>query len=143
NAGTSYSQLSVQGAVALNNATLAVALGYTPALGDSFIIISNAGASAVSGAFSGLPEGTFFTNSGVSFRISYTGGDGNDVVLYRADRLPPFVVTNTADNGAGSLRAALAAATNGNTIVFATNVTGAIKLTSGELLVNQSVSILG
>src|SRR5207302_5554500 len=37
----------------------------------------------------------------------------------------------------------LDAATNGNTIVFATNVTGAIKLTTGELLVNQSVSIIG
>jgi len=146
NAGTSYNQLSVQGAVALNNPTLTLALGYTPAVGDSFIIISNAGASAVSGTFSGLLEGTFFTNSGASFRISYTGGDGNDVVLSRADPpppLPPLVVTDTADSGAGSLRAALSAATNGNTIVFATNLTGGITLTTGELLVSQSVSIIG
>src|SRR5258706_159039 len=117
NAGTSYNQISVQGAVALNNATLAVALGYTPALGDSFIIITNGGSNAVFGTFSGLAEGTFFTNNGASFRISYTGGDGNDVVLYRADPLPPLVVTNTADSGAGSLRTILAGATNGNTIV--------------------------
>src|SRR5205085_6847857 len=61
NAGTSYNQLSVQGAVALLNATLAVTLGYTPALGDSFVIITNGGASGVIGTFSGLPEGTFFT----------------------------------------------------------------------------------
>ena len=142
NAGTSYNQLSVQ-ALALNNATLAVTLGYTPAIGDRFIIITNAGASAVSGIFSGLPEGTFFTNNGVRFRISYTGSDGNDVVLYRAEQLPPLIVTSTADSAAGSLRAVLAAATNGNTIVFATNVTGVIKLTTGELLVNQSVSIIG
>jgi len=52
-----------------------------------------------------------------------------------------ITVTNTADNGAGTLRAALASATNGDTINF--SITGAITLTSGELLVNKSVTILG
>jgi len=51
-------------------------------------------------------------------------------------------VTNTADSGAGSLRAALAAATNGVTIDV-TDVSGTITLITGALLVEKSVAILG
>jgi fibronectin-binding autotransporter adhesin len=52
-----------------------------------------------------------------------------------------IVVTNTADDGSGSLRQALALAANGDTI----NITakGTITLTSGELLVDKSVTIRG
>jgi HYR domain-containing protein len=52
-------------------------------------------------------------------------------------------VQNTGDNGPGSLRAALAAATNGETITFCPAVTGTIALTSGELILNKRVTILG
>jgi autotransporter-associated beta strand protein len=141
--GTGYNQLYVHGNVNLLNPTLNVRLGYASAAGDSFVIITNGGANAVTGTFSGLPEGTFFTNGGTGFRITYVGGDGNDVVLIRTNPPPTLIVTTTADNGGGSLRGTLAIATNGNTIVFATNVTGSIKLTTGELVVTQSVSILG
>jgi len=51
-------------------------------------------------------------------------------------------VTNTDDNGPGSLRQALAIANNGDTI-NATGISGAITLTSGELLVDTSVIING
>jgi hypothetical protein len=50
-------------------------------------------------------------------------------------------VTNTDDSGPGSLRQALADANDGDTIDFA--VTGTIGLTSGELLVNRSITISG
>src|SRR6266852_5528046 len=53
-----------------------------------------------------------------------------------------ITVTNTADSGPGTLRAALASAANGDTI-DATGVSGSILLTSGELLVTNSVTILG
>jgi hypothetical protein len=52
-----------------------------------------------------------------------------------------ITVTNTNDSGPGSLRQALADANDGDTINFA--VTGTITLTSGELLVNRSVTIFG
>src|SRR6185437_15770827 len=52
-----------------------------------------------------------------------------------------ITVTNTNDPGPGSLRQALADANDGDTINFA--VTGTIALTSGELLVNRSVTIFG
>lgn len=53
-----------------------------------------------------------------------------------------ITVKNTNDSGPGSLRQALAVANNGDTI-DATGVSGVITLTSGELLVNTSVTING
>src|SRR5262245_39658847 len=52
-------------------------------------------------------------------------------------------VSNTLDSGPGSLRDALANATNSETITFCTNVTGTIKLTSGQLTVSKGVTIVG
>jgi hypothetical protein len=52
-----------------------------------------------------------------------------------------FTVTNTNDNGAGSLRQALTIANDGDTINFA--VTGTITLTSGGLSINKNIIISG
>src|SRR5205823_4863045 len=52
-----------------------------------------------------------------------------------------LIVTNTNDSGPGSLRNALAIAHDGDEITFA--VTGTIVLTSGELLLNHSITISG
>jgi predicted outer membrane repeat protein len=56
-----------------------------------------------------------------------------------------FPVTNTNDDGAGSLRAALAAANDqaGFDVVDLTSVSGTIRLTSGELSVEDEVAIEG
>jgi len=53
-----------------------------------------------------------------------------------------IIVTNTNDNGPGSLRQALADVNDGDTI-DATEVSGTITLTSGQLLVDKSVTING
>ena len=52
-----------------------------------------------------------------------------------------ITVTNTNDSGPGSLRQALADASDGDTITF--TVTGAIQLTSGELVIDNSITISG
>src|SRR5262245_24260687 len=57
-------------------------------------------------------------------------------------RAATITVMNTADSGAGSLRQALAGAADGDTI-DAAGVSGTILLTSGELVVSNSVTILG
>ena len=57
-------------------------------------------------------------------------------------RAATITVTSIADTGPGTLRAALASAGYGDTI-DATGVSGSILLTSGELLVTNSVTILG
>ena len=55
--------------------------GYTPGDHDQLTIINNTGTAAVSGTFAGLPQGATVVVSNEAFQISYTGGDGNDVVL--------------------------------------------------------------
>jgi hypothetical protein len=60
------------------------------------------------------------------------------VIALHADTI---TVTNTNDRGPGSLRQALVDANDGDTITFA--VTGTIGLTSGELLVDKSITISG
>jgi hypothetical protein len=56
-------------------------------------------------------------------------------------RASTITVTNTNDSGTGSLRQALTAASDGDTITFA--VTGNIVLTSGGLPVNKNLAIVG
>jgi hypothetical protein len=50
-------------------------------------------------------------------------------------------VTKTTDSGSGSLRTALATATDGD--IISISVTGTIKLTTGELVVTNSITIAG
>src|SRR5437773_925679 len=66
------------------------------------------------------------------------------VTIHAGIEPPPcsLVVLTTADSGPDSLRAALACAVNGDTI-DATGVSGTITLTTGQLFVTNSVTILG
>ncbi len=84
-----HDQLNVTGTIALNNARLVpVPFGtFQPAIGDSFVILKNDGADPVSGTFLNAPEGSTFGGAlNTAFRITYRGGDGNDVVITRVAR---------------------------------------------------------
>lgn len=80
NPGTEYDQLNVSGTMALAG-TLAVASTFTPANGDVFTLASTDSAGPIAGVFRALPETGVLTAGGSTFRISYAGGDGNDVAL--------------------------------------------------------------
>lgn len=54
-----------------------------------------------------------------------------------------LTVTNLNDSGAGSLRATISAAASGDTINFANGLTGTITITSGELLIDKTLTIQG
>jgi hypothetical protein len=86
--GSGYDQLKVNGTVTLGGATLDALLGFDPTTSgaSTFTIIDNDGtADTVTGTFAGLAEGSHFNIAGHFFTISYTGGDGNDVVLSTAN----------------------------------------------------------
>lgn len=91
---TSYDQLQVGAqytgsgnAVTLGTGTnlptlnLTLLPGYVIKKGDSFKIIDNKSSTAVKGTFAGLSEGTQFIVSGITFNITYVGGDGNDIIV--------------------------------------------------------------
>ncbi len=94
--GTEYDQLRATTAANLGNVTLNVQLGYTPAPGSTFTILTNVS----SGTFNGLPEGAELSVGGQFFRITYHGGSGLDVVLMLDS--PPTVSTISDVTRAGS-----------------------------------------
>jgi len=84
-----YDQLNVTGAVNLSNARLGPLPwnGFRPAIGDTFTILRNDGTDPIVGTFLNAPEGATFAGPlNTAFRITYTGGDGNDVVITRVAR---------------------------------------------------------
>lgn len=92
--GTSQDQVVVQsGFVLTNNPILYPILrSSTVTVGSQFTIVRETDATPIAGKFTGLVnlisntysvlnEGDTFFASGGQFRISYTGGDGNDIVI--------------------------------------------------------------
>ena len=82
---TEHDQIKVTGTVTLNSTTselrTVIVPGYTATAGQKYVIVSNDGTDAVTGTFKGLAEGATFTVGNGQFRISYVGGDGNDIEL--------------------------------------------------------------
>jgi hypothetical protein len=67
-------------------------------------------------------------------------------LLFQTANAATLLVYNNNDNGAGSLRQALAdnqALGGGNTVTFSNAVTGNITLTGGQLVISTNVTILG
>jgi autotransporter-associated beta strand protein len=93
--GTGYSQLELNAAYRLSATTrLTVNRGtFAPARGAAFTIVRvNAIVANNAGTFQDLPEGATFSVDGQKFRITYRGGDGNDIVL-TAEEDPPVTAT--------------------------------------------------
>lgn len=112
-----YDQLVVTGTVTLSDANNGTGTleatpygGYIPKVGEAYTIISNDGTDAVIGTFNGLAEGATYTNQGVTYSVTYKGGDGNDVVLtvtkVDAAALPGAVATPKTPNTGLKLAAA-------------------------------------
>ena len=118
--GTQYDQLKVTGAssvVSLAGA-LQVITTNTLAVGTTFGIITNTGTQAVSGAFANRPQGSAFVAANTNwFRITYTGGSGNDGFLTRiATPAAPALAASLAN---GLRRLTFAGTTNVNYQVLA------------------------
>ncbi len=99
-AGTGYDQLNVRGTNNLAGTRLKVFLNFPSSLSNQFVIINNDGAEPITGTFAGLPQNATLTAGGQQFRISYTGGDGNDVVLTQINVLRPALTIERASTNA-------------------------------------------
>jgi hypothetical protein len=94
-AGTGYSQIAVKGTVDLGSATLTLNPGNAVPFGTEFILIDNDGtADDVTGTFDGLDEGDIIPGFSPQARITYHGGDGNDVAIKTIDPLGSTPSTN-------------------------------------------------
>jgi len=62
--------------------TLVETGGAALARGTKFRVIDNTSANPIFGRFSNLPNGSTFTDThGTTFKVNYTGGTGNDLML--------------------------------------------------------------
>ena len=75
-----YGRLVASGNVSLGSGQLLPSAGFNPQAGQVFTIVEKTSPGAITNEFLG-PEGTVTTLNGMPFRISYFGGDGNDVTL--------------------------------------------------------------
>ena len=86
---TSTPYVTVGGIVTLGNPPLVVINTAPITAGTVITVISNDGPSPVAGTFAGLLEGAVVTTAtGQLFRLSYVGGDGNDVTLTALPTVP-------------------------------------------------------
>lgn len=154
--GVDFDQLSVTGTVDLGGATLdlSVMAGFTPTVGDEFVLIDNDVADPVIGSFA---NGVLMVD-GINYVASTSGGDGNDVALIVVGMPAGALVVDTlADESDGnfgpgdlSLREALQLANldpDLSAVTFHPALTGGgpatITLTLGEMTVTESATITG
>jgi hypothetical protein len=109
-------------------------------LGVGTATTDDSGTAAFAATFAaGVPAGQYVTATATD-----PGGNTSSFSPCVAVVVPPTVVTNTNDSGAGSLRQALADTPEGGTIRFDAALAGqTITLTSGELAITRSVAIEG
>ena len=75
-----FDQIQVNtGGVIILNSNLVVTVGTTLAVGQTFTILNKVAAGAIVGIF--VQGNTVVGSNGTVFSVSYTGGDGNDIVL--------------------------------------------------------------
>jgi len=125
-AGTQYDQVIVNGAVDVSGATLSATHGYSPGSGDSYTIIVNDAADAVTGSFSGLAEGATVAagGNGTVLTASYIGGTGNDFTLTAP--LNPTVSSVSSISGDSTYKV-------GDSVVMVVNFSEAVFLSTGTI----------
>src|SRR5206468_7421494 len=92
-----YGRLVSSGDVNLSNGFLFPSAGFNPQAGQIYTIVEKTSPGAITNAPFG-PEGSLTTLNGMPFRISYVGGDGNDVTL--TANTPPAVTWQQPANNA-------------------------------------------
>jgi hypothetical protein len=82
-----YGRINATGTVNVTNGKLMVADaldgGYKPVQGARYVLVSNDGSDKVIGAYKNRPEGSKFKIGSLTFKITYKGGTGNDIVITR------------------------------------------------------------
>ncbi|MCB1130970.1 MAG: autotransporter-associated beta strand repeat-containing protein [Verrucomicrobiae bacterium] len=122
-AGVSFDRMSTSttnSMITLTGQTLLATAGAFPAIANSgYRIINNTSTNAVTGTFTGLPEGALLTIDGKPFSITYEGGDGNDVeLIYLGTGAPGARITGLVKNNNGTITLQLEGPPNSSVPVF-------------------------
>ncbi len=77
-----HDAVAVAGGVTIDGATLSFALAGRLPIDVEYVIVDNDGTDPIVGQFTGVGENAYFEIDGQRFRLSYVGGDGNDISIY-------------------------------------------------------------
>ena len=122
--GTGYDQVVASGTVTISptaTINLTITAGYVPAPGNVFTLINNTGSSPIGGTFTNLTDGSTVVLNGVSFKVDYEGGGGNDLTLTAQGIATPTVVyvgNNTPQDFTITNDVAPAGLSNGDTVTW-------------------------
>jgi hypothetical protein len=156
--GSTQDQVVAQSGFILNNNPILYPIlrSSTLAIGSQFTIVRETDASPIAGKFTGLVnlasntyavlnEGDTFFASGGQFRISYTGGDGNDVViafLGYASGTSVFVDANNVLNILGDNKASnVTTQIIGGVLNIQDKVFGLTGFAYGSKVINNNIDI--
>jgi hypothetical protein len=124
--------LAVTGGVEVGGLLNLSSLPGVQGLGKQYTLIDNDGTDQVVGAFLNAPEGALVNARGTLFRITYHGGDGNDVVATAA---PPLAYAVGA--GRGGVPIVKVYAANGELIrsffAYATSFDGGVRVATADV----------
>jgi hypothetical protein len=113
NTTTSFDQVAVDGQVDLGGAALVVMPADTLAVGQPMRILDKTSGLDITGTFAGKPEGTIFDVGSVRLKISYAGGDGNDVTLTRLRQPSSLTMSSGPANAVEGSEVTLSATVSG------------------------------
>ncbi|MCE3025387.1 Ig-like domain-containing protein, partial [Salinicola sp. DM10] len=132
-AGTGYDQVVVNGTVEVVDATLAVNHGYAAGNGETYQVILNDAADAITGTFSGLSEGGTFNAAGNGTQLTtrYAGGTGNDLTLTAPTAPTVTSVSSSTANGTYKI---------GDTIVVTVQFSSAVNVSGSPTLTLETGS---
>jgi hypothetical protein len=136
-AGVDYSQVHVMGTVNVTGSGLGIVMSptFVPSINQEFILIDNDGIDAIVGTFNGLPEGATITiNGAYPFRLSYFGGDGNDIVLTSLSGAQPTLT---------QLSSSLNPSFIGQSVTFTAEVTADGGTPTGNVSFREGPQVLG
>jgi autotransporter-associated beta strand protein len=129
-AGTSYSQVVVNGAINLASANLNTNLGFTPVAGTSFVMMECTG--SVTGTFNGLADGATLTINSLPFLIHYVnspttaGNVGPNTFMGRV------VLASTPLNTVAGVSASQNPAQSGQGVTITAGVVGVINAPAAQ-----------
>jgi acetyl esterase/lipase len=135
----------VNGNVSLGGDFILSLIGGAVPLGQTVTLIDNDGTDPVVGAFHFLPEGSLVLGSAPLFRISYHGGDGNDVTVTRVETSTTTISQSVASSKSGELFSLTANVLGGPAAGDVTFYDGAtplatVTLVSGTATLNTSLA---
>ena len=141
-AGSGYDQLAATGAATFTSPTLSVSVGYMPAVGDSFTVLSTT--TGLTGTFNGLANNATFNSGSATLRVNYTDDDATLTVTAVAPTVTGIIPTSGPVGGGTMITIAGTSLADATDVYFGTTpVTSFISDSATQIVLYSPAHMLG